>query len=454
MPGTIRVLFITMEFPPVNTTGNYRALKFVKYLHEFGIDPIVVTFKEEQGAALFNTKIDASLLHEIPKGTAVYRIDSDYENIEVGRLMKFIGMVLRVNDSLAKRWLKYFNREIDRIIAQHNPQLIFVSLPPFSSGQLAAKVAKKHRLPLITDMRDLWSQWGNATFLTIVHYWLTVWEERSVFKKSTRVIGVTPQLVSQFQSSHPRLNRDKFHLIPNGFDIPIEKLEDFEFKPGPKVVIGYVGSFYYHPENDRTILLPWWRRPVHRMLQFRPVKEEWIYRSPYFFFRSIRQLLDEFPRLRNIVECHFVGHKPEWFDGMVEEFSLSDHVVSHGFVSSTRASELQDSFDLILATSEKVNGSEHYCLPSKLFDYVGKKKPILGFVTPGIQRDFIRQSGLGVVCDPDDHDRSVALMRRLIENGAIFKPNKDYLTGFHRRRNAMKLADLITSVITSENSKK
>ncbi len=59
----IPVLFLAMEFAPVNTTGNYRSLKFVKYLNQFGIDPIVITLKQDEAADFFKAKIDYDLLN-------------------------------------------------------------------------------------------------------------------------------------------------------------------------------------------------------------------------------------------------------------------------------------------------------------------------------------------------------------------------------------------------------
>jgi glycosyltransferase involved in cell wall biosynthesis len=442
----LTVLFIAMEFPPVNTTGNYRALKFIKYLREFGIDPVVVTLKEDQAASLFNTKIDLSLLKEIPENTPIYRVDCDYKNTEGSKGKAFFKMLFRVNDSLAARWSSYFHKEIGSIIERHKPQLIFTSLPPFSSGSLALKVGAAYKLPVITDMRDLWSKWGSTPFLSYIHYLLTFYEEKFVFRKSVRVIGVTPQLVEQFRNSHPDLDKNKFHFIPNGFDSPLDRLEDFEFKPGKKIIIGYVGSFYYHPEDRNNSMKPWWRKKRHKMLQYHPVKEDWLYRSPYFFFKTIAKLLHHFPGLSNRIELHFVGNKTYWFDGMLTEFSLHNHIVSHGFVSSSRASELQDTFDLILATSEKVIGEDHYCLPSKIFDYVGRKKPLLGFVTRGIQRDFIEQSGLGIICDPDDDEQAAAVLYDLILNGKKFKVNSEYLASYHRRNIAKNLSQVMTSV--------
>ena len=61
-----RVLIITYYWPPSGGAGVQRWLKFVKYLHDFGWEPVVYT--------PLNPEIpyrDETLLSDIPQGTEV-----------------------------------------------------------------------------------------------------------------------------------------------------------------------------------------------------------------------------------------------------------------------------------------------------------------------------------------------------------------------------------------------
>ena len=51
-------------------------------------------------------------------------------------------------------------------------------------------------------------------------------------------------------------------------------------------------------------------------------------------------------------------------------------------------------------------------MPSKLFTYLLAKKTIFGFVTDGVQKEFIEKSGIGIVFNPDKIEENV----RKIEN--------------------------------------
>ena len=66
----MKVLLITYYWPPAGGSGVQRWLKFVKYLPEFGIEPVVYTVKNPDYAIE-----DSSLLSEIPPSLEVLRGD-------------------------------------------------------------------------------------------------------------------------------------------------------------------------------------------------------------------------------------------------------------------------------------------------------------------------------------------------------------------------------------------
>ncbi|MEI6817203.1 MAG: hypothetical protein WCL14_11370, partial [Bacteroidota bacterium] len=64
-----KILIITYYFPPSGGAGVQRALKFVKYLPQFGIEPIVLTVDENKASYPL---VDSSLINDIPKEVKVY----------------------------------------------------------------------------------------------------------------------------------------------------------------------------------------------------------------------------------------------------------------------------------------------------------------------------------------------------------------------------------------------
>ena len=63
-----KVLIIANEFPPMGGAGVQRTTKFVKYLRDFGFEPIVVT-KEHMGGLS-----DKTLLQDIPQDIKIYSL--------------------------------------------------------------------------------------------------------------------------------------------------------------------------------------------------------------------------------------------------------------------------------------------------------------------------------------------------------------------------------------------
>lgn len=435
------VLFVLLEFAPVNTTGNFRSLKFIKYLPQFGIEPVVVSLPPEQGAKLFNAKIDNNLLKEIPASVPIYRIPCEPIEFSSNKLIAFIDSLFSVNDKFQQAWEKNLMAELPAIIEKHKPEALYVSMPPFSMGVTMTKIARKFSIPLVADMRDLWAYWGSSLLPTRFHFLAKKKQERKLFETAKKIVSVTPQVVDIFKKAHPHVPSSKFEIIYNGYD-DIVSPPASESRSTNKFRIGYTGSFYYEPGSNELGLQKWWKRPGHKKLQYKPIAEDWKYRSPYYFLKTMGALFSKYPAYREKLQFDFIGKEPEWLKGMISEFDLGGNYKCHGFLPYQEVQQLQQSFDVFLATSEKVLDGEHYCLPSKVFDYLKYQKSVAAFVTPGIQKDFLMGAGIGVWFDPDDLDGSVEKLKDLIDKAPAVKLNQEYLQQFDRKNLAAQLANL------------
>lgn len=450
-----KLLLIAFQFPPANFAGVYRPLYFVKHLRQFGIEPIVVTIDKNSIQQIAGNKIDESLLNPIPNDINIYRIPcSPPPKQRSSKMIQFLDKFMSITDPHASRWRDHFIPQLDEIIEKQAPDCIYVTLPPFSIGKLMIEVRKKHNIPLIVDLRDSMTNWGNTIFASRLHYQLTKKLENKIFEIADVVITVTKELKEILEKTHDNIKKEKIQVIPNGFNKndnteifpPKTYLEIPPISKKKEFIIGYVGSFYYQPDAQETINKKWWQRERHRKIQYSPQKEDWLYRSPFFFLQALAKLRIEKPEIGSKIKFHYAGDEPEWLRKMICEFGLSDIFHSYGLLKYQEVLKVQQSFDAFLATSEKVIGGNHYCLPSKLFDYILQGKPIIGFLTNGTQKKFLQQSGVAIIINPDDQKQSLCKLEEAVSGGYKLYPNVSFLEQYHRRNLTGALANIVKGI--------
>lgn len=443
----INILLVAFEFPPLNRGGVYRALRFAKYLRQFDINPIVITLDRRSYSKVYERfDVDETLLRELPSEIEMIEVPSpDIVHLLSGKLTNFFNTYFRIVEITTANWDKFFLTQIRELVKRFEPRCIFATVPPFGIAPLAVKVSKIFNLPLILDLRDAWSQWVNRPYGSWLHYYLTLRLERKCLNDSSAVVTTSDQTVEDLKKLHPFVNARKFHLITNGYD---QEIKDWNISLANKdrFVIGYVGSFYYSPHARKQMFMSWWKKRWHRKFQYTPRKEDWLYRTPYFFFRAVKQLLDQRPDFKSRLSIKFAGSKPEWLDPMVDEFELRDHFQHLGLLNYADSIRFQQSCDALLITSSKVIGGEDYSIAGKTFEYIGAKKPIIGFVTEGAQKRLLERTGMSLICDPDRSEESCEKLKDFMEGNARFFPQVDFLNGLSCKSSTEKLARLIKDV--------
>lgn len=435
------VLLLAYEFPPLNVGGAQRPYRFARYLREAGYHPVVVTPR----AALHQRKTDADYdeARLSPEFCTVLRTDLGAPRH--GRLRRS-GYASIVGDEAA-RW-RDDCIAATRVAARHHDLVaVIATVPPFSVADLGAEIAELLQLPLILDMRDAWSQWVITPYATHLHYLLTKRREVTALRSARRVITTSEETRRQLLHMHRSIDPAKIVTITNSFEAPPQGAPKAPVDPG-RFTIGYVGSFYYEPYQRNMMFAPWWRKKPHQVLQYVPRREDWLYRSPEFFFRAVAALRRIAPEAYDRLDVHFVGEVPDWLPPMIAHHELEAKVTLIGPVPRARSLELQRGFDALLITSSKVIGGRDYSIAGKTFEYVSIGSPIAAFVCEGAQRDLLERTGMARICDPDDPDLAVEGLRQIVEGAFIPTPNLEEIDKLSVRRCVRQLADLINEVET------
>jgi glycosyltransferase involved in cell wall biosynthesis len=427
------ILYIAYQFPPLNIGGSARPARFVKHLHKFGITPTVVTLDPKNYIDVYpNAKNDSNLFdgHDldleilnVPSKNLLHRSGNKVANFLDIFFNKYKGVE-------HKYWADNYHAIVDKWLETHTVKAIVVTAPPFSILPLAVSTSKKHNIPLVVDMRDHWTLWVMAPYGSYYNYLASKLAENKVFKHAKKIIATSKVTQDDFINFHPNVEAQKFKYIPNGFEKPIA-YKDIVFKPSQEITIGYVGSFYYSPDSRAQIMSPWWKKKAHRKLQYVPRQEDWLYRSPYFFFKNLQALFIAYPELKPIIKVKFAGNKSDWFIEMVSEFELENNIEHLGWISQTESLEFQSSCDFLLATSAKVIDGKDYSIAGKTFEYFRMQKPILALVAEGAQKDMLEASGMAHIVSVDDSAIAVKQLHAIFTSESVMQPNKEFIDSFH-----------------------
>jgi hypothetical protein len=444
----INILFIAFEFPPLSRGGVHRPLAFVQYLPKYGINPVVITLDKESYADVFDTYgYDELLGKEIREKADLILVKSGKMPPE-SRIRRFLSIYFSIHGNETKYWKENFNEAVDRAVEKFKPQAIFATVPPFSILPLVAKASKKYALPLILDFRDAWSQWKTIPYGTIFHYWRTLQLEGKYLRKAKAIITTSGQTLNDFKLLHERKVVDKLYYVPNGYNGSLKPWKPIESNK-TEFVIGYVGSFYYAPEARRQMLQPWWQKKGHRILQYIPYRQDWLYRSPNFFFKTLQQLNISNPALGNRIKVEFAGKIHGWLQDMIRSFGLANQVNLIGEISHKESLSFQEDCDALLITSAKQIGGKDYSIAGKTFEYLQMQKPILAFVCDGAQKDILTRGGTALICDPDDTKESVRLLSGLFSGSIDLQPDHVFLESLSRQILTERLAKIISSQVKS-----
>ncbi|OQX88829.1 hypothetical protein B6D60_01000 [candidate division KSB1 bacterium 4484_87] len=384
-----KVLFICYYFPPMGMGGTQRAAKFVKYLPDFGWEPIVLTVKDVHYYAT-----DATLLDDI-RGRKIIRTESldplrlwakfkksanvsgettsRSQKISLQKILLFINRIvsgwLFIPDARLL-WLPFVLWHGVKIIKKEQIEVIFTTSPPHSVHLAGILLKWLTGAKLIADFRDDWTGGESQLTPTILHRFINRLQEKAVLKTADRVIGMCDQLSRSLKrKSGEHFSDEKFLTITNGFDG-----DDFSgLLDAPlyeKFTITHCGS-------------------VSRVSDPEP------------FLRAIRQIFDEQPELKNKIKIQFFGSDIFGKLGqLLKMLELQEAIEPLQYLPHRKAIEQMMRSHVLLLTIIKRTDEE--VITSKVFEYLATGKPILLVTSGGAVADLIRRTHRGIITNPND----------------------------------------------------
>lgn len=347
---SLNVLVIAYYFPPMGLSGVQRISKFVKYLPDFGWNPIVLTSNTSAYYAFDNT-----LLNElIERNIKVYRTDEDItkhlkknNNSKLNYPSKFRQKIQSkflqtiFQPDSRRFWMKHALKKAEEIISENRIDVILSTAPPFTDFLVAWKLAKKYDIPFVLDYRDLWIDNPYYFYPTIFHKNYAINLERKILGTASRALVITRDMKNQLLNRYRMLDNNEVSIIPHGFD-----QEDFDNisqvnKKNDKFIISHSGLF----SADLT---------------------------PTYFLKALSSMFSEKPEIKSEFEIRFIGLLQKKFQKEISKLNLVNNFVITNYIEHKDAiRNLLESDVLWMMVPNSI------VTPSRFYEYLGARKPII-----------------------------------------------------------------------------
>jgi Glycosyltransferase len=383
-----KVLVLSHRFPPVAGSGVQRTLKFVKYIREFGWEPVVVTV----GATRYPLH-DISLIKELPEEIKIIRVDepdTDHTENFSQKLMEAYGHIIDKREILAEfsravgegkvsilqpdpyiMWGLRVVQELQEKIDFNEIDMLYSTSGPYTDHVIGLMLKQIYQVPWVADFRDEWTnnafaQYDKNSILYRVHYAM---EERIV-KLADHVLTTT-SMASESYIDQFQLAYSKVSTITNGYDE-----EDFSFTRT-------------QGRNEKFTLF-------HNGILY-------LIRTPLTLFQAVSNLITAGKVDPNKLRIGLTWTEDEevWKEA-ANRLGLQDIVEFHGYLShqeSLAKANESDALALIVGSGEKNKA----IYPGKVFEYLRLNKPILALSpAESLVDHLVTELGRGVNVDFDD----------------------------------------------------
>lgn len=389
-----KLLIITYYWPPAGGPGVQRWLKFVKYLPDFGIQPVVY-IPENPTYPI----VDENLLQEVSDKAIIlkqkifepYQLASFLSKNKTKKMnsgiipnqkkQSFLDKVflwIRGNLFIPDArffWVKPSISYLEKYIVENNIDTIVTSGPPHSLHLIGLELKHKLEVKWFADFRDPWTTIGYHKSLRLSETAAQKHKEleSQVLNTADTIIVTSKTTKSEFET----LTTKPIAVITNGFDVEkVEKqLLDSKFS------LAHIGSFLSA-------------------------------RNPQFLWESLVELIAEIPDFKAHLEIKLIGAVSQEVLDSITTFGLNDYLNNLGYVSHEEAIAHQRKSQVLLLI--EIDSEEtKSIIPGKLFEYMVSNRPIIAIGPNGSDfAEIITETNTGVFFN---YSEKVKLKKLILE---------------------------------------
>ncbi|WP_293895841.1 glycosyltransferase family 4 protein [Flavobacterium sp.] len=423
-----KLLIITYYWPPAGGPGVQRWLKFVKYLPEFNIQPIVYIPKNPTYPIIDNglesevSEKAIILKNKIfePYGFASVFSKNKTQKISSGiipnqRKQSFLEKTLlwvRGNLFIPDArclWVNPSVKYLKKYIKENNIDTIVTSGPPHSLHLIGLQLKKDLNIKWFADFRDPWTTIGYQKALKLSAYAEKKHKalEKEVLNSADTIIVTSKTTKTEFQA----ITSKPIEVITNGYDV--EKIEKHPLDG--KFTLAHIGSFL----SDRNPILLW---------------------------QALQELISENTDFKNDFRLKLIGATSQEVLDTIAKFQLNDYLQNLGYVSHKEAVEHQRKSQILLLV--EINSEEtKSIIPGKLFEYMVSERPIIAIGPKDSDfAEIITATNTGVFFTYDSNQKLKALLLKYYQEyqNQNLKVHAVGLLQYSRKSLTEQLAKLIS----------
>lgn len=421
-----KVLIIAYYWPPAGGPGVQRWLKFVKYLPEFKIEPIVYV-PENPNYPI----VDKSLLTDVSKDVTVlklpikepYKWANLFSNASktirkgiikerkkqslIEKLMLYIRGNFFIPDA-RKAWVKPSVKYLLNYIKENNIETIITTGPPHSMHLIGLHLKTNLNLKWVADFRDPWTTIGYHKNLKLTkaseekHKQL----EAIVLKSADQIIVTSSITKQEFKA----ITDQPIAVITNGHDKLKSSFEALDLK----FTMSHIGSLLSE-------------------------------RNPENLWQVLSELVVSEINFAKDFQLNLIGTVSEAVLQSINSYNLKEYLNVIGYVPHDEAMAYQNRSQVLLLI--EIDSDETRCIiPGKLFEYMVSKRPIIALGPNGSDVETIlKETNSGNYFGYDEHDvlkETILKQYRQYQEGHL-KSNPIHTEKYSRRTLTKTLADLL-----------
>ncbi|WP_142785991.1 glycosyltransferase [Changchengzhania lutea] len=398
-----KVLIVTYYWPPAGGPGVQRWLKFVKYLPEFNIHPVVYVPENPTYPI-----VDKSLQSEIPNEVTVIKqpIKEPYKlakflskksskTISKGiiserkkqgffeKALLFIRGNFFIPDARIA-WVKPSIAYLSEYIKNENIQTVITTGPPHSLHLIGLGLKRRLDIKWIADFRDPWTTIGYHKKLKLAkrnqkqHKLL----EHEVLNSADTVIVTSAVTKKEFQ----RITSKPIQVITNGYDVSL----NLQLPLDSKFTLSHIGSLLSG-------------------------------RNPKILWQVLKELIEEQRDFSNDFQLNLVGVVSHDVLNTMKEYNLTNHINEVDYISHKESIMFQKKSQVLLLI--EIDSEDTSCIiPGKLFEYMVSNRPIIALGPKGSDvANILKETNTGNYFFYDDY---ASLKSTIFDHYQAYKESK------------------------------